>query len=1671
MKFRNDEVKFIIDFYRKDLKELGINDFKSKSYFSDLTCFYLHQVKDSTYGKIQIEKSKYLLSKNSKVELAFQKEMVVDVINRMLALPDEKLALTDKNETGKFMVENYNDICSLLLIDKLLGPQYNNGALKDFNIPQNVVDALKHKRDLLDASKNELPDAKYDGLYLNKNNEYVMKTTAAVVDVPVEGFAQLQNSLNTIKENNGRFERDSFDDFLEMVQFSDSVSYAISKEDGISDESKREFSSFFNKFTNVRSQLNSQLAIYGQNSITYNQAANYSAYAEAINAVKTLPRKLINSIPKESSAYAKFMGFYNKIMDTEVVRGSDTEYILDNSIKKQSVKTLYANIDVLRCKLNAMGYTKPITDHNLVSQVNEYMLSHPKQGESNCIDDALVQITRTQRTVAEELTYQQNKVKQLSGKNVNDGWGLVANGIAKIELLKSMPSDQIIDFDKFEKDSVEFLKANPNISLNASMHSREIINGYFANPTDFINNFHFEDAKVKNVNLNSIYDKFRQDVEEQIGELDCLPPDKVFGPNDALREKAYKLAAREERISPIQGLVGDIYKSYQMPTPSAWARLFSYYCITPSTKEDVVQNYTLAKNFIENKVQPSGLTFRQQMLTDSIEILKNLDAAELSDISDEKLIENWPKINKTWGLAFVARIDLLHACKEEGLVISDADKEALSFINDQSTLVYQNLRARKELLCNQYSPLTEGMTYSQFDELTLDNSYGTGFCGIQERGILAKEQYQSLSNMNKAFSNAGIYKIKDVANTKLAVYNSKGEQKESDFRLDIITKAYDSNAIFSITEPGKNPVFLRCSGSTCVMANTYKQMQEYLKPHDVTMHINTAKEYENSEYLDAFIDANERLTDKITNGVNISKEDIARVLVMQNINISLRNHAGDEDEYHIALQSFVNEDYIKYNINSIIANPAFDKLVDKMGGLDEQGFIKRQNQQSYLNINALEDFQKINAEIIQGKETDGWNKSLDKDASLAKIDEYKAMIENDLPSLYLGSTNAAYYRCQENVFRIALLQKNIDENLNMTTKQIEDKANALAFDEGYKRVRESVLSGAKVSFAAHGIIEPKEGYYPWAKRVYKLVDRCEEVKKEGFETDDMFVERKLFEAGITDQDAIRTAKESFASLSQTNNLLRYGNPDKALSNEELWQIQNDKVLTDNHEISKDQIQKLHGNLKLKENVMAKSYIARSFSYNVNDNPVGLEKIKEDKASVLLKSNTGEALQFQKEYVTEMINKMLAIPDDKLAMHGTPEARQYYADHYKELYMLFEVENFMGGTELAKGVRNDFDIPQEIVEVLRHKKNLAQENVLGEEGFIKTFANDDYRVHSILDKASTEELSQMQSVQGDFAASQNIVNLVPQLVLARVNQVNRAVMTMPDKRFDGYQLNPKDVKIKARFENEKSYSDIADEFSKRVDESEITINDKYQVFARKVESTGADFANQLKELDKAQVFKELKKSCDEYVDSIVTKARPFSSLDAPDKEAIKYAKQLSGFCKEKIAYHTMKDNVFKMETELGIKDHSLDLEMNTEKEYTLEDYGTIIANNRSAVENVVTEDIRRNKAPRADYLARLVVLDTINNQISKNAYPKEYIHTFLNEEYVQRNANEINACPQFKSLLLKNQPTTEQFVKSNLSEMLANEVREMKAAKELENLDKQKDLPENQEIKATEKSFT
>ena len=236
MKFRKDEVQAILEFCRKDLSELGMRNANIKRYLKEISHYYFHQEKESVHGKVQIEKGKYLSYGNSQEALDFQKELVTDMINRMLALPDEKLALTDKKEASQFMLDNYNDVCMLLTLDQFMGPEYNTNALEDFDIPQDIVDVLKHKRALLDPEKEELPDPKYNGRILTGSK---IKIAVKATEDPVPDRETMLNNISNVRQQNGVPDRDSFDGFIEAIMAAPNADYKVKDEKSIPDDTRK----------------------------------------------------------------------------------------------------------------------------------------------------------------------------------------------------------------------------------------------------------------------------------------------------------------------------------------------------------------------------------------------------------------------------------------------------------------------------------------------------------------------------------------------------------------------------------------------------------------------------------------------------------------------------------------------------------------------------------------------------------------------------------------------------------------------------------------------------------------------------------------------------------------------------------------------------------------------------------------------------------------------------------------------------------------------------------------------------------------------------------------------------------------------------------------------------------------------------------------------------------------------------------------------------------------------------------------------------------------------------------------------------------------------------------------------------------------------------------------
>ncbi|MDO5331362.1 MAG: hypothetical protein Q4E99_01670 [Bacillota bacterium] len=1332
-------------------------------------------------------------------------------------------------------------------------------------------------------------------------------------------------------------------------------------------------------------------------------------------------------------------------------------------IKTQSKKTLFNNINLIKDKLGELCYAKEKSDLELVSDINDFLINNPGDYDRKRFDRAITDLVYKDRTVQEEMVYQERRVKGLCGRAVEIGdWGMIVKGIAKLQVLKSMPKDEVINVADLDAKSIEYLANHPNILLNASMRNLAVVKSYFDNPDDFINNFYYEKPKPIQVDLNSAYNEFRQKLIKKFGEKEFKSLDKEVGPLDSLDKKAMEIASFETRIAPGDDIMKLMLIAANNPEYRGWDRIFSYYMVTPKTPEDEKKNCEFAINIVQNKIQPNGLTFRQDTIRKTVDRILNLDMGELANLSDDQILYDWQHIYNTWGPAFVCLNDLLPVCEGEGIKITEKEKAALHYLNGLATVLYTQVQSRRDQLCNPYTPLAKGVS-SEYLKSLEDMSFDSKFLGVQFRGFMSTELRMQRDPRINALSKVGLGKYSGIADSKIYLYDDNGAATEAKDNIDVLL---DTQQTFSVKKPSGEAVFYRFDGKDAfIVGESFNQIKEYLKPHDVTVHIDSNKEYTDEQYLEAFGDAYEQLVDKIANGANITTRDIARSIVMQDINNKLRDHMNDDDEYHMALQAFVDNEYIEASIDAVIANPAFDKLIEKMGGLDEQQFIKKQHQNEYVSTKAFEDYQAINASLMDGKQLD-WDKPLDEKASLEKIEEYKAILKEEHGSLRKGQENSAHFRCKENVFRIALLQKNIDENLGMSLKDIENRANLLAFSPKYASISESSLADKNVKSAVDNILEPNPDEYSWSRRIYKLVDRCEEIRKPDFEKEDQFIERKLKESGITDEKQVETAKKEFARMAMANNLVRFGNPDKAMTNEELWSMQNDSDLIHSHKIAEEQNKQLIDNAVLRqESIGAKDYLNRSFFHNVKNNPEGTEKIVEEKAKILLKGNTGEALQFQKEYITSMINKMLALPDDKLAQKGTDESRQYFTEHYNEICMLFEVENFMGGPSLEHGVRDDFIIPQEVVDVLRHKKNLLQENILGDEGYINTKGKENYHIYDIMSKVENNELQWMQSVEGDFSADKDIVEVGPKIIASRVGESQSIENVKPDKKYDGLQLNLSDVKIKARFEDAKTLDEFVEEYTTKVDKSQVTINTNLENLENEIEHTKATYKSAKNEQERADALNKLKVSCDTYTKSMVPPWKSISSLSPADQECVKFVSQMSAFCKDKAAYHMMKGKVNKLETELGVKDHSLDIAINPDVLYDMESYKNFISTNRAKVVEAINGKISKQEPVSADLIARLVVLDGVGNQIRQENYSAEYTQTFLSEDFIQQNIEDVKSTPQFKNLVSNNPDLSGDFLESDLSQKFVEESVDMQ-----EELDAIKIEDEKKKLEKSEKEL-
>ncbi len=1674
MKFTKEEKASFLSTYHVQLRKFGLGSNSAKDYFQVIMSHYFQQTGD-TYGKIQKTKAKYLLKGNTQEALDFQEELIADILNRVLSLPDKSLALEDQEAGAKFLRQRHHDVCMLLLLDKLLGENFDRGAAADFRIPEETLEVLRHKRALLDPNSNELPDAAYDGRFLDKHR---IKNIVPPDQAPLPEHDELQAALNNVNRAENIPGRDSFDVFLENIADVNELQRSINdKLPDLPTDTKRQFSAFFKSLADANSQTSRFYSHYGRNSLLYNNDFKAGTFAEAITAIRNCPEELADALSGNSEIMHKFQSMLRALKGTDLVinGGECTKNIirLPNGIdyaeysgaliesiqaaaKRQSEKTLYANIDLIRNKMNEFGEIKKLSDKELVAQVSTCMLEHPESQPERQLPNAVDLVRHAGLTAAQEMEFQKNFILTASAKAESPyEWAQVARSIAKIEVLKTMEADAPVDQAQLENLATEKIKEKPLISRNVSMHDRKLCEDYLSGSADFINAFHYKDAPLPEADLEEAYADMQRNLVTRDGEhlLTGNKPSILWEKRKDLMQRA----ANEDRMCSRNCYPMEFADALSGGLPKGWERLHTPFMKFPreevSAKEIYAQNEQFLINLINNEILPNGRTFRQQTLLDEIERIKNLDPQDLFSLasaSDEEILERWPDIAEKWGTAYIA-IDVKNAAETEGLQLSKEDKDLLQFQLDVATCTFDRLsKYRDHYLTNPYAQLAAGVEHSKLSQIYYSPAFAPRFSNDMANLDGQKATFEQAVPILSALKAAGLLPPADLSHTVVRTQPDGTDIGPLDAQR-LALKYQD----FSIQEPGKQQVFYHFDP---VIKQFYHAMSLEELNTLQTKYLNIAIAREaNKEYTDRkecraviltpLVRMRSKFTDRAQNSaepaVHVSKMDAARILAMQAALEHLEKRVGKPEEFMDAFEQIANEEYVAELTNNILSDPMLESFINGLGGMDENGHLSAQAQYALGKDNALENFRRFcDKELSNQNPPEGWNQPLSPEQKAAMKEAIANELTADSSKIHQGEENAQLYAATNKIFQYLLLQKSIDNNTPLTQRELTETAYAYTFDPANTNLRLSTVSPRFTEAFVSSLNGQPADKYPIAKKLGKMLDHYLETQQEGYENEEAFFERKFTETHQGQQvnaDVKAASKKEFLTLCEANHLIWLGNPDKVKTLDQIWTLHTDNTLQDPHNAAVEQMQQMHGNRELKDaRPVGKSYLKRCLAFNFPDNPTDAQRIEIAKAKALLAGNSPEALAFQKQYIMEMINQMLSIPDEKLAQSNSPDSRAYFAEHYREIQMLHELPNFYGNLAAnTAGLVSDFIIPTNIEDALFHKHALAAQYINNDKEMITALADENYKALRLFNGLTQTELLEMGQENGIYSASKEIKQLPAKQISGLHSEKNKnsAAADQPNAaKYDHLQLTEDQVWLRAIPENLTLKQKVAS-LEQAVDSGEIEDRTHFETFRRALQNFDAQYDEAISAADGdlTPVFSAMKSAAQTYKSDVVPAGRSFSELPAADQAAVKFATGIVNYCEEKSAYYAMKKNVEGLEAQLGMI--NLPLELDPNRTYTLEAYRSLLQSSRDKCAEAIRSAIHAGTEVKPEHLTRLFVLDTLRKGLSYENLQLDAndAANIVNEEYLQKRMNALADVRPYKQFIANNQPLTEDFPEKNLAD--------------------------------------
>ncbi|MCQ2423803.1 MAG: hypothetical protein MJ088_02775 [Clostridia bacterium] len=227
------------------------------------------------------------------------------------------------------------------------------------------------------------------------------------------------------------------------------------------------------------------------------------------------------------------------------------------------------------------------------------------------------------------------------------------------------------------------------------------------------------------------------------------------------------------------------------------------------------------------------------------------------------------------------------------------------------------------------------------------------------------------------------------------------------------------------------------------------------------------------------------------------------------------------------------------------------------------------------------------------------------------------------------------------------------------------------------------------------------------------------------------------------REALRTR---FLSMGVTNEGIRMEDYLKAKTPEDIYAVMTDPQLERDHEAAAAiyaEIGPKDENIETYPKTLRPSqpdpepipaFLARTYFYFYDYSGTEEAQRSNQKMTDRLHSDLPEDREYQKEFAREIINKMLAVPDEKLCPKNLEEAAALYREDHYLMRAMFTAESFLGT------MNNDYDIPDDIRDAVLHKSGLLQQNVMRYASMFKMAASEHYGDMALVNEIDADELA-------------------------------------------------------------------------------------------------------------------------------------------------------------------------------------------------------------------------------------------------------------------------------------------------------------------------------------------